>query len=136
HVWAAAASLLLMAWIAREADHVARLVAGVPGPHARSMARATAAALTRAIPLMRVLTSAGWLVEAIVALLVGWFARSRFGGWMGLVLAALTALKFSLLDLASADPFWRFLTAIAVGVVLLVVSFAYQRRQRSAQLSA
>jgi uncharacterized membrane protein len=122
-----------MAWIGREADHVARLASGVPGPNARALAKAGTGALAHAHPLARVLVSAGWLIEAILALLIGWFARSRFVRWMGLVLAALTALKFVFADLASADPFWRFLTAIAVGVVLLVVSFAYQRRQRGAQ---
>jgi hypothetical protein len=133
HVWAGGIALLLMAWIGREADHVARLASGVPGPNARALAKAGTGALAHAHPLARVLVSAGWLIEAILALLIGWFARSRFVRWMGLVLAALTALKFVFADLASADPFWRFLTAIAVGVVLLVVSFAYQRRQRGAQ---
>jgi uncharacterized membrane protein len=80
-----------------------------------------------------VLTSAAWLLEALAALVVGWLRGSTFVRWMGLVLAGLTALKSVLADLATADPFWRFLSAIAVGSVLLLVSFVYQRRQKSSR---
>ena len=48
----------------------------------------------------------------------------------------LTILKFLLLDLARVDTFWRFLTAIAVGCVLLALSYVYQRARRSAAAPA
>jgi uncharacterized membrane protein len=51
--------------------------------------------------------------------------------WLGLGLAAITAIKFVFADLAAADPFWRFLSAIVLGSALLLVSFAYQRRKRT-----
>lgn len=126
HAWAGVIAVLLMLWLAREASHVARSVHGVSelsagGPGAR---------VRQAVMLGAVLTSVGWLIEAVIALVVGWIGNSRFLRWLGLGLAALTAIKFVLVDLASADPFWRFLTAIVLGSVLLMVSFMYQRRKR------
>jgi len=48
----------------------------------------------------------------------------------------LTVLKFAFYDLASADVFWRFLTAIAAGAAMLAVSYAYQRQARRKRASA
>ena len=47
---------------------------------------------------------------------------------MGLV--GITVLKFLIVDLATADPFWRFLTAILAGAAMLALSYVYQRRAR------
>jgi uncharacterized membrane protein len=52
--------------------------------------------------------------------------------WAGLGLAGITVLKFLVVDLQAVDVFWRFLTAIVVGAALLGISYAYQRRARSA----
>jgi hypothetical protein len=46
---------------------------------------------------------------------------------MALALLGLTLLKFVLVDLAHADPFWRFLTALLAGAAMLALSFVYQR---------
>ena len=59
--------------------------------------------------------------------------QSAFLRWSGLALTGITVLKFLLLDLQAVDVFWRFLTAIVVGVALLGVSYAYQRRSRAAR---
>jgi uncharacterized membrane protein len=121
-LWAALAALLLMVWIAREADHVARIMLDAQGPlisdrgqriHTRSLAG--------------MLTSVGWLAEALVAFVLGWSRRSAFLRWTGLALIGVTVLKFLLVDLSGADPFWRFLTAIGAGAAMLVLSYVYQR---------
>ncbi len=132
HLWGSAIALMMMMWIAREADHVARAMFDVPGSFARPLRPPSAQSFRQAEMLGRVLTSAGWLVEALAALAAGWIGGSRFLRWLGLGLAAVTAVKFVIADLAAADPFWRFLTAIVLGAVLMTVSFAYQRRKRRA----
>ena len=42
----------------------------------------------------------------------------------------LTVAKFVFADLAEVDLFWRFTSAMMVGVVLMGVSFFYQRRMK------
>ena len=75
-----------------------------------------------------VFTSIGWLFQALLTMLGGWWRGSAFLRWMGLVLVGVTAAKFVLRDLADADPFWRFLTAIVAGMAMLAVSWGYQRK--------
>ena len=130
HLWGSMITLVMMIWVWREADHVARALFDVPGPHAQSIPIGIDARIGQADRLGRVLASAGWLAQALIALAVGWVSGSRFVRWLGLGLAAITAIKFVFADLAAADPFWRFLSAIVLGSALLLVSFAYQRRKR------
>ncbi len=129
--WGAAAAIVLMAWTAREADHVARVLLGLPGPGARHSIEVAQDALQRRVALASVFTSVGWLLQALVTMTAGWWRASAFLRWMGLALVGLTAAKFVLHDLASADPFWRFLTAIAAGAAMLAISWGYQRRSRA-----
>lgn len=126
-VWGAGASFLLVAWIAREADHVARVLVDVPGLHATGWDAVPQAIRVRLQALAATLTSVGWLAQAIATFAVGWVRRSAFLRWMGLALVGITVLKFLLVDLAHADPFWRFLIAIVVGAAMLGLSYAYQR---------
>ena len=122
--------LLLLSWSAREAGHVARTFLGVPGESFQWSAHLPPAALERVGTLGAALTSAAWLVEAIVLLALGWFRSAPFLRWAGLALIGATVIKFAFYDLASADVFWRFLTAIAAGAAMLAVSYAYQRRAK------
>lgn len=78
------------------------------------------------------LTSAAWTVQAIAIFALGWFRGSPYLRWLGIGTLGLTILKFLLLDLARVDAFWRFVTAIAVGCVLLALSYVYQRARRRA----
>ena len=74
-----------------------------------------------------VITSAAWVVQAVLLFLVGWRRASPFLRWLGLGLFGLTLAKLALFDLASVDVFWRFLIAIGFGAVLLAISYVYQR---------
>jgi uncharacterized membrane protein len=123
--WAMAATLLLLPWSARECGHLARSLM-----HLSDTPEASLSGLDRArLSTMRAsLTSVAWIVEAVVLLAVGWIRRSAFLRWSALALVGITLLKFALVDLRTVDPFWRFLTAIAVGVVLLAISYLYQAR--------
>jgi uncharacterized membrane protein len=128
--WGMAASLVLMAWIALEASHLARSIHGTP---AFIAGRGTESreSLMHVRVLSASFTSAGWLIEALILLAIGWIRGSAFLRWVGLGLAGLTVLKFLMVDLQTVDVFWRFLTAIAVGAVLLAISYVYQRRPRT-----
>ncbi len=81
----------------------------------------------RAERVSAVLTSAAWVVQALLLFLVGWRSRASFVRWMGLGLFGLTLAKVALFDLASVDVFWRFLIAIGLGAVMLGISYVYQR---------
>ena len=129
-VWATGAALLMLLWIGRQADHVARVVLDLPGANSSAWRNEAAAAHDRLRALVPTLTSVGWLMQALVTLAIGWWRRSAFLRWMGLGLVGATALKIVLVDLSGADPFWRFLAAIGAGVAMLVISYAYQRRRR------
>ena len=129
-VWTAAASLLMLAWIGLEASHLARSIEGIPGVWARHLPGESRQALMRVRVLAASFTSAGWLLQALLLLTLGWVRGSAFLRWAGLGLAGITVLKFLVVDLQTVDVFWRFLTAIVVGAALLGVSYAYQRRAR------
>lgn len=122
--------LLSLVWSAREVDHLARTELGLAGAHVRPGVPATRAALERLHTLGAALTSVAWLIEAVVLLVLGWLRPSPFLRWCGLALLGVTLLKFVGYDLAQADVFWRFLTAIVAGSAMLAVSFAYQRRAK------
>lgn len=130
--WTVVAGVLTLAWTAREADHLARALEGIPGMYGRTLGDVDPAARARVHVLAAAFTSVGWLAQAIVLLVLGWVRDSSFLRWTGLVLFGLTVLKFLAYDLQTVDVFWRFLTAIVVGAALLAVSYAYQRRNRAA----
>lgn len=129
--WTTVASLLMLGWIGLEAQHVARSIEGLPGPSAPRVPGVGRETLTRVRVLAASFTSAGWLVQALVLIALGWVRGSPFLRWAGLGLAGITVLKFLAVDLQTVDVFWRFLTAIVVGAALLGVSYAYQRKARA-----
>ena len=117
-IWTVALNLLIMLWSAIESGHLAaapNAAGGIAAAHLPG----------------HMLTSAAWLVQAALLLALGWRQVSALLRWSGLVLFGVTAIKFMLYDLQGADVFWRFLVAIVVGVVLLLVSYFYQRKNRA-----
>jgi uncharacterized membrane protein len=117
------ANVILLAWWAREARHLAAALSPPdprlgPETHDRILAA--------------VFTSAAWTLQAVVLFGLGWVRGSAFLRWSGLVLFGLTVLKFLLVDLDRVDAFWRFVSALGIGAALLVVSFLYQRKARHA----
>ncbi|NOT33737.1 MAG: DUF2339 domain-containing protein [Candidatus Eisenbacteria bacterium] len=130
-LWAALASVVLLAWIAHEADHLARTLMNVPGRMSPQWFRVEGDVRQRVEAFAATLTSVGWLLQAIAAFVVGWKRRSAFLRWVALALVAVTVLKFLIVDLRHADPLWRFLTAIVAGAAMLGLSYVYQRRGRS-----
>lgn len=58
---------------------------------------------------------------------VGFVKRSAFARWQALVLIAVTVVKVFTYDLSNLGGTYRILSFIALGVVLLAISFIYQR---------
>ncbi len=115
-----AANVALLSWTAREAGHLASVIA--PGVAIGSNLDQSNAMLAAGI------TCAAWILQAGALLTLGWARGSAFVRWTGLGLVGVTLAKFVLFDLQRVDVFWRFVIALGVGAVLLVFSFIYQRR--------
>ncbi len=71
--------------------------------------------------------SAIWLVYGAALMAVGFGKRSSFIRWQSLVLIAVTIAKVFLYDVSALDKGYRILSFVALGAVLLGISFVYQR---------
>ena len=71
--------------------------------------------------------SAIWLVYGAVLMVLGFRRRSEFLRWQALVLMAVTILKVFIYDVHALDSVYRVLSFIALGVILMGISFIYQR---------
>jgi uncharacterized membrane protein len=71
--------------------------------------------------------SAIWLVYGAALMAVGFSKRSSFIRWQSLVLIAVTIAKVFLYDVSALDKGYRILSFVALGAVLLGISFVYQR---------
>jgi uncharacterized membrane protein len=77
-----------------------------------------------------------WALYAGAMLAVGFWRSNRLVRLMGLGLLVLAILKVFLFDMSSLDRLYRIVSFIVLGVILLVVSFLYQQRQkRTAEMS-
>ena len=73
-----------------------------------------------------------WTVYAAALLSLGVRQQQPGLRWQALALFGITTVKVFFSDTASLDGFYRIGSAVALGVVLLVVSFVYQRRMAAA----
>ena len=71
--------------------------------------------------------SIAWAVFALVLLVVGISRRARAPRYAGLGLLGVTILKLFFHDLASLDQLYRIGAFVAVAVIAMLGSFAYQR---------
>ncbi len=74
-----------------------------------------------------------WAVYGGAALAYGHLRQNRTLRLLALALLAATTLKVFFYDLAGLERFYRIVSFVALGVVLLAVSFLYQQRQRRAR---
>jgi uncharacterized membrane protein len=82
----------------------------------------------RSISIARDFTySALWMAYGAMLMIIGFWRASAFVRWQALVLIALTVVKVFVYDTSQLDHIYRILSFIALGVLLLAVSFAYQR---------
>jgi len=69
--------------------------------------------------------SAIWLVYGAVLMAFGFWKKTAFVRWQGLALIALTILKVFIYDSRNLNTGYRILSFIALGAVLLAISFVY-----------
>lgn len=71
--------------------------------------------------------SALWMGYGAVLMAVGFWRRSAFLRWQALALIAFTIAKVFVYDVWNLDKGYRILSFIVLGVLLLAISFVYQR---------
>ena len=71
--------------------------------------------------------SALWMAYGAMLMIVGFWRRSAFVRWLGLLLIAATIVKVFAYDTSQLDRVYRILSFIVLGILLLVISFVYQR---------
>lgn len=71
--------------------------------------------------------SAIWMVYGAALMWVGFWKRTAFLRWQALILLAATIVKVFVFDTSQLERGYRIISFIALGVLLLVVSFIYQR---------
>jgi len=76
--------------------------------------------------------SVTWAVYAVVLIAIGIRRNYAPARYFAIALFGLTVAKVLMNDIAGLDRFYRMLTVLAVGVLLLVASYLYQRRTAAA----
>ena len=71
--------------------------------------------------------SALWMVYGTALMVVGFWKREAFLRWQAILLLAITAVKVFFFDIATLQRGYRITAFIVLGVILLAVSFFYQR---------
>jgi uncharacterized membrane protein len=71
--------------------------------------------------------SALWMAYGAMLMVVGFFRRSAFVRWQALILIAATVVKVFVYDVSQLDRGYRIVSFIVLGVLLLAISFVYQR---------
>jgi len=72
-----------------------------------------------------------WVAYAVVLLIVGMIRKSASVRWQGLALLFAAILKVFFLDLSFLTRFYRIISFFILGLVLLLVSFFYQKRSKA-----
>ena len=71
--------------------------------------------------------SAIWIIYGAALMIVGFWKRSAFIRWQAMVLVAVTIGKVFLYDSRELQQIYRILSFIALGVMLMAISYAYHR---------
>jgi uncharacterized membrane protein len=71
--------------------------------------------------------SALWMLYGAALMAIGFWRRSAFVRWQALFLIALTIVKVFVYDVSELDRGYRIVSFIVLGVLLLAISFVYQR---------
>ncbi len=71
--------------------------------------------------------SALWMAYGAVLMWIGFWKRSAFLRWQALALLTVTVGKVFIYDVSRLERGYRIVSFICLGVLLLVISFAYQR---------
>jgi uncharacterized membrane protein len=58
---------------------------------------------------------------------LGFWKRSAFLRWQAMILIGVTSVKVFVYDVSQLDKGYRVVSLIALGVILLAISYAYQK---------
>jgi len=111
------------------ADYYARQMTAVwPLGVVRNQWIPASVADSRRIQIERDFTySALWMAYGAMLMVVGFLRRSAFVRWQALLLIAATIVKVFIYDLSQLDRGYRIVSFIVLGMMLLAISFVYQR---------
>ena len=68
-----------------------------------------------------------WMAYGAMLMIIGFLRRSAFVRWQALILIAVTIAKVFIYDVSELDRGYRIVSFIVLGVLLLAISFVYQR---------
>lgn len=71
--------------------------------------------------------SALWMGYGAMLMIIGFVRRSAFVRWLALILIAVTIVKVFVYDVSQLERGYRIVSFIVLGVLLLAISFVYQR---------
>jgi len=71
--------------------------------------------------------SALWMAYGAMLMIIGFLRRSAFVRWQALILIAATIAKVFVYDVSELDREYRIISFMILGVLLLAISFVYQR---------
>jgi len=115
--------LALVALTGEASGYFSRQIAGTYQHHGVNMYEAT-----RQLEIARDFSfSAIWIVYGAALMVAGFWKRSAFIRWQAMVLLAVTIGKVFLYDSRELQQIYRILSFIALGVMLMAVSYAYHR---------
>lgn len=83
--------------------------------------------LSRLINLRQLAISSAWLLYSIILMAAGLWRRMRSLRVEAMVLFGVSILKIFIYDLSFLDTLYRIFSFLALGVILLAVSYLYQR---------
>ena len=77
--------------------------------------------------------SALWMLYGAMLMVIGFQRRSSYIRWLALALLGVTIFKVFLYDMSELERVYRIVSFIGLGVLLLAISFAYQKRSLSSR---
>src|SRR5579862_2132020 len=120
-------ALALIALTREVADYYSRQQLAIYHPGASQQWRAAYLDYRR-IGIERDFTySALWMAYGAMLMVIGFLRRSAFVRWQALLLIAATIAKVYIYDVSELDRGYRIVSFLVLGVLLLAISFVYQR---------
>jgi uncharacterized membrane protein len=94
----------------------------------RTMTPAVSARQVRSLMIARDFSySAVWMAYGVLLIWVGFWKRWEFLRWQAIVLIGFTIIKVFIYDTSALQRGYRILAFMILGVILLAISFAYQK---------
>ena len=82
----------------------------------------------RSLAIVRDFTySAVWMAYGVLLMWIGFWRRAGFLRWQAIVLIGATIVKVFVFDVSALERGYRIVAFIILGVILLAISFAYQK---------